>query len=82
MLIQVYCPSHLIVSRDDFTFKGRLFIKKGILKQLEQFNMRGYLEVASAATTDSFQVRGGLLLVYFIVLIEQEGGVHYSPENP
>ena len=44
--------------------------------------MRGYLEVASAATTDSFQVRGGLLLVYFIVLIEQEVGVYYSPENP
>lgn len=52
--------------------------------------MRGYLEVASAAITDSFQlirldwfqVRVRLLLVYFIVLIEQEGGVHYSPENP
>lgn len=86
MLIQLHCPSHLIVCRD----KGRLFVKKGILKQLKRFNMRGYLEVASAAITDSFQlvrldwfqVRVRLLLVYFIVLIEQEGGVHYSPENP
>ena len=52
MLIQLHCPSHLIVCRD----KGRLFVKKGILKQLKRFNMRGYLEVASAAITDSFQL--------------------------
>ena len=56
MLKQLPCPSHLIVSRDNFTFKGRLFVKKGILKQLKRFNMRGYLEVASAAITDSFQL--------------------------
>ena len=56
MLIRLHCPSHPIVSRDNFTFKGRLFVKKEILKQLKQFNMRGYLEVASTAITDSFQL--------------------------
>lgn len=45
----LHCPSYPIVSRDNFTFKERLFVKKGVLKQLKQFDMRGYLEVASAA---------------------------------
>lgn len=56
MLIQLHYPSHPIVSRDNFTLKGRLFVKKEILKQWKRFNMRGYLEVASAAITDSFQL--------------------------
>ena len=56
MLIHLHYPSHPIVSRDNFTLKGRLFVKKEILKQWKRFNMRGYLEVASAAITDSFQL--------------------------
>lgn len=56
MLIQRHYPSHPIVSRDNFTLKGRLFVKKEILKQWKRFNMRGYLEVASAAITDSLQL--------------------------